>query len=53
MVIMSTRGANSFSLIQDSDEMSGYPDKGFTNHQVYDYNEYMRDKHPKLTRNLL
>ena len=22
--------------------MSGFPDKGFTNQKVYDYNEYMR-----------
>ena len=53
MAIMSTRGMSNPSLIQDSDEMSGYPDKGFTSHQVYAYNEYMRDKHPKLFRNLL
>ena len=42
MVIMSTRGADSSSLIQDSDEMCGSRNKGFTNQEVCGYNEYMR-----------
>ena len=42
MFIIRTRGADSSSLIQDQDEMCGYPNKGFTNQEFCGYNEYMK-----------
>ena len=33
--------------------MCGSQNRGFTNQKVYDYNEYMRDKHPKFRFNHL